>query len=123
MPVKKIIFFVILLLYQTTSYSQSISFNNLNAKNFSKYFSGIIASENNDNLRSLQFFEETKILLNKHDSYLKNYIYSLILEKKISKAIKVLKTNNEKKNSIFFEAKLLLVIDSIKKGDFDKSNL
>ena len=101
MSVKKIIFFVIFLLYQTTSYSQSNSFNNLNAKNFSKYFSGIIASENNDNSRSLQFFEETKILLNKHDSYLKNYLYSLILEKKISKAIKVLKTNNEKKIQSF----------------------
>ena len=123
MPVKKIIFFVIFLLYQTTSYSQSISFNNLNAKNFSKYFSGIIASENNDNSRSLQFFEETKILLNKHDTYLKNYLYSLILEKKISKAIKVLKTNNKENDSNFFEAKLLLVIDSIKKGDFDKSSL
>ena len=42
MSVKKIIFFVIFLLYQTTSYSQSNSFNNLNAKNFSKYFSELL---------------------------------------------------------------------------------
>ncbi len=124
MYVKKIIFFIVIcILYQTTSFSKSISFDRIDSKIFSKYFSGIIASEINDNSKSLEFFEESKILLKKHDLYLKKYIQSLVLENKIPKAIKTLKKDRGKENLNFFEAYLLLIIDSIKNGDFEKANI
>jgi tetratricopeptide (TPR) repeat protein len=46
----------------------------------------------------------------------------LVLENKVSQAINVLKNNNGKSNSIFFDAYLLLVLDSLKKNDFEKTD-
>ena len=111
---------IILLLYQTPLNSKSASFDNFNSKNLSSYFSGIVAFENKNNPKALNFFNSSKILLNKHDPYLKRYIYSLVLENKISQAINIIKQNENKKNSIFFESYMLLIIDSLKKGDLNK---
>ena len=88
-------------MYQSALYSQSISSNKFNSKNFSKYFSGIIAFENQNNSDALKFFDSSKILLNEHDPYLKKYISSLVLENKISRAINLIKSNKEKKILIF----------------------
>ena len=54
-------------------------------------------------------------MINKHEPYLERYIYSLVLEKKIKDAINVIKKNKDKKNSNFFDANLLLILDSLKK--------
>ncbi len=110
---------IILILYQNPLYSKSTSFDNLNYKNLSKYFSGIIAFENKDNSEALEFFNSSKILINKHDPYLKRYIYSLVLENKVSQAINIIKTNKDKNNTNFFDANLLLVLDSLKKNDYE----
>ncbi len=123
MFVKKIKFtFIVFLLYQTTLYSKSNSFSEFNSKNLSKYFSGIVAFENKDNAEALDFFSSSKILLNKHDPYLKKYIYSLVLENKVSQAINVIKANKDKSNINFFDAHLLLILDSIKKNDYEKAS-
>ena len=122
MFLKKIIFILIInLLYQTTLHSKSNSFEYFNSKNLSKYFSGIIAFENKDNQIALDFFNSSKILLNKHDPYLKRYIYSLVLENKVSQAINVVKNNKNKSNTNFFDANLLLILDSLKKNDYKKA--
>ncbi len=124
MSFKKIKFLtVILLLYQTPIYSKSNSFNDVNSKNLSKYFSGIIALENKDNSIALDFFNSSKALINKHDPFLKRYVYSLVLEDKVLQAINVVKNNIHKSNSNFFDAYLLLIIDSLKKKDFEKVNI
>ena len=65
-------------------YSKSNSFDEFNSKNLSKYFSGIVAFENKNNSKALDFFNSSKILINKHDPYLKRYVYSLVLENKVS---------------------------------------
>ncbi len=117
----KIIF--IILLYQTPLYSKNTSFDNFNSKNFSNYFSGIVAFENRNNSNSLKFFESTKILLNQHDLFLKRYITTLVLEEKIPKAINVVKNNLRKSNTNFFDAYLLLIIDSFKNNKFDEAEL
>ena len=114
---------IFLLLYQTPIHSKSISFNEFDSKNLSKYFSGIIAFDNKSNLKALNFFNSSKILLNKHDPYLKRYTYSLILDDKIPHAINLIKKNKEKKNSNFFDAKLILILDSLKRNDFSKAYL
>ena len=123
MFLKKIKFIlIILLLYQTPLYSKSTSFKDFNSKNLSKYFSGIVAFENKDNSIALDFFNSSKILINKHDPYLKRYIYSLVLDNKVSQAIKIVKNNKNKSNTSFFDAYLLLILDSLKKDDFEKAS-
>ena len=109
---------VILILYQTPLYSKS---NNFNSEGLSKYFSGIVAFENKDNSLALDFFNSSKILVNKHDPYLKRYVYSLVLENKVSQAINMIKNNKDKDNSNFFDAYLLLILDSLKKNDLKKA--
>ena len=124
MFIKKIkLILIIILFYQSPLYSKSTSFDNFNQKNLSKYFSGIVAFENQDNLNAINFFNSSKILLNKHDPYLKKYISSLVLGNKAPQAINVIKKNLGKNNSNFFEAYLLLILDSIKKDNFDQANI
>ena len=121
---KKIKFILIfLLLYQTPLYSKSTSFNDYDAKILSKYFSGMVAFENRDNSKALDFFNSSKIMINQHNPYLKRYVMSLVLEKKVTQAINLIKQNKGKSNSNFFNAYLLLIIDSLKKNDFDQAKI
>ena len=113
---------IISILYQTPLYSKSTSFSDFNSKNLSKYFSGIVAFENSANSKALEFFNSSKILLNKHDPFLKRYIYSLVLENKVSQAINVIKNNKDQNNTNFFDAYLLLILDSLKKNDFQTTD-
>ena len=85
------LFVAITLLYQTPVYSKSASFYEFNSRDLSNYFSGIVASENNNNSDALKFFNASRILLKKHDAYLSRYIYSLVLENKVAQAINVVK--------------------------------
>ena len=122
MFIKKISFiFIIITFYQTSLYSKSTSFDNINKKYLSKYFSGIVASENNNNSKALKFFNSSKILIGKHNPYLKKFTYSLVLNNKIPTAINIIKKNEKKKNSDFFEANLLLIIDNLKKNNLDQA--
>ena len=122
MFLKKIKFILIILLfYQNPLYSKSNSFNDFNSKNLSKYFSGIVAFENEDNSKALNYFNTSKILINKHDVFLKRYFYSLVLENKISQAINLIKNNKKKDNINFFDAYLILIIDSLKKNNLEKA--
>ena len=120
---KKIKFILVLLLfYQTALYSKSTSLNKINSKNLSNYFSGIVAFENEDNSQALDFFSSSKILMNNHEPYLQKYVYSLVLDNKVSQAINIIKRNLNKKNSNFFDAHLLLIVDSLKRNDLKKAS-
>ena len=120
MCLKKVLTAIIFILfYQTHLYSKSNSFNNFNPKNLSNYFSGIVAFENKKNSDALNFYNSSKILINQHDPYLKRYVTSLVLENKVSQAINVIRLNKENENTKFFDAYLLLIIDSLKRGNFD----
>jgi len=120
---KKIKFFLIVFLfYQTHLYSKSNSFNDLDTKNLSRYFSGIVAFGNKNNSEALDFFNSTKTLINTHDPFIQRYISSLILENKISKAINIIKQHKENKNLNFFDAYLLLIVDSLNRKNLDQAN-
>ncbi len=115
---KKIIIILIsFLLYQTPLLSKSTSFNKFNSEDLSKYFSGIVAFENENSSKALDFFNSSKILLNQHEPYLEKLVETLILQDKVSQAINLIKINNKKNNSKFFEAYILLALDSLKKND------
>ena len=118
MLLKNIKFIILIFLfYQTPVNSKSVSFDDFNSKNLSRYFSGIVAYENKDNSSALNFFNSSKILLDQHDPFLKRYIYSLVLENKISQAINIIKSNKNKNNTYYFDAHLLLIIDYLKKNN------
>ncbi|MDB4594367.1 hypothetical protein OAH52_00150 [Candidatus Pelagibacter sp.] len=107
--------------YQTPVYSKSASFNDFNSRDLTNYFSGIIAYENKNNTDALKFFNASKILINKHDSYLKRYVYSLVLENKVAQAINIINNSKDKNNIDFFNAYILLAVDSLKKNNFKKA--
>ena len=119
---KKIIIILIsLLLYQSPLLSKSTSLSEFNSKNLSNYFSGTIALENKNNSTALDFFNSSKILINKHDPYLEKLVMTLVLEDKVLQAINLIKINNTKNNSQFFEAYILLALDSLKKNNINKA--
>ena len=113
---------IIFISYQTPLYSKSATFNDFNSRDLSNYFSGIVAFENQDNSEALKFFNLTKVLINKHDSYLKRYVNSLVLDNKVPQAINVLNNNANKSNSDFYDAYIILIIDSLKKNNFKKAD-
>ena len=115
------IIIILFLFYQSHVYSKSISLEDFNHKSFSKYFSGVVAFENKNNSKALDFFNSSKILLDYHDPYFKRYISSLVLEKKIPQAINIIKKNKGENKSNFFDAYLLLIIGNLKKNNLHKA--
>ncbi len=113
---------LIFISYQTPLYSKSATFNEFNSRDLSNYFSGIVAFENRDNSEALKFFNLTRVLINKHDSYLKRYVNSLVLDNKVPQAINALNNNSKKSNSDFYDAYIILTIDSLKKNNFKKAD-
>ena len=110
---------IILLFYQNTLFTKSNSFEKIDSKNLSKYFSGIVAFGNKKNSEALDFFNSSKILIKNHDPFLKRYVSSLVLENKVLQAIQIIKQNYENENIEFFDSYLLLIIDSLKKNELD----
>ena len=121
MLVKFLKFILILLIYQSPLYSKNNTLNDFNPRFLSNYFSGIVAYENSDNSQALKFFNSSKFLIKQHEIYLEKYTFALVLNGKVKKAINQIKQNSTKDNSNFFQANLLLAIDSLKKGDYKSS--
>ena len=98
----KIFFLILLLTYQSSVYSKNKDINEFNSKNVSSYFSALVYYDNQKNIDALKFFKLSDSLINRHDSYLKNYVFSLVMEGKIMKSIKLLKQFSGEENSDFF---------------------
>ncbi len=119
---KKICLFLIIFLYQTFCYAKTTENIEFNHKYLSNYFSAILSINNQDDKDSLKYLNNTKGLVKTHESYLENYLISLVLNNKIDTAFKKavqLKANETN----FFEAKMLLALNFIKKKDFSSSIL
>ncbi len=121
MLIKFFKFALILLFYQGPLYSKSKTLNDFNLHHLSNYFSGIVAYENNDNSQALKFFKSSKSLIKQHDSYLENYVYTLVLEGKVQQATSEIKQNLTEGNSNFFEAHLVLALESLKRKNYKRS--
>ena len=118
----KIFFIIVTLLYQSTAYSKSTDNNEFNHKYLSNYLSALLSYDKHNNELALEYFNSSKNLLNKHDKFLKKYVFSLVSDGQISKAIKHIQYSKNKNNSSFFEANLLLVLDSFNKKNFAKTS-
>ena len=118
----KIFFIIVTLLYQSTAYSKATDNYEFNHKYLSSYLSALLSYDNQNNDLALKYFNSSKNLLNEHDQFLKKYVFSLVADGQISKAIKYIQYSKNKNNSNFFEAKLLLVLDSLNKKNFVKTS-
>jgi len=118
----KIFFIIVTLLYQSTAYSKATDNNEFNLKYLSSYLSALLSYDNQNNDLALKYFNSSKNLLNEHDQFLKKYVFSLVADGQISKAIKYIQYSKNKNNSNFFEVKLLLVLDSLNKKNFVKTS-
>ncbi len=114
----KIFYIIFALLYQTVGYTKTNDKNDFNYKYLSSYFSALISFDNQKNIKALEFFESSKYLKKRHDNYLKEYVYSLVLDGQIKKAVNQVKSSHNSKNSNFFEGKLLIVLDLMNKKKY-----
>ena len=112
----KFLFFCSIIFYQNISYSKSFD-----EKNVYNYFSALVSLDINNNIESLNYFNSSKKLKESHPSYIKKYLFSLVLSEKINKAVNEIKFINNKKFADFFEAHLLLVLDNIKKEKYKEA--
>ncbi len=116
--------FLILFLFIFSNEAKSKNNQNIefSVNELSNYFSAVVSYGNQNNEEALKYFKSSRNLLNKHEEYLRQYIFSLVLNQNVNRAIQEIKFSENKKNSIFFESYLLLFLDSIKKKDYEKSN-
>ncbi len=121
---KKILFILVIFLYHSNLYS-SLNVNKFNQKYLSNYFSGLVSYNNNENNKALKFFNSSKKLLSTHESIFIKYIYSLVENDQITKAINETEKAKLNTNFNFFEANILSYVDNIEKKDFiaAKSNI
>ena len=117
----KIILTIFFIFFTFEVKSKNIYSNDFNSKDLSNYFSGVISYNNQKNEQALKYFKSSKQLLNKHEEYFKRLIFSLVLNQNVDRAIQEIKFLRNKNQSKFFEAQLLLLIDSINKKNFDKT--
>ncbi len=108
--------FCLVFFYQNSSYSK-----NFDEKNVDNYFSALISLNENKSYESLKYFNLSKELKEYHPSYIENYVYSLVVSGNVNKAITEIKSTKNKNLNDFFDAHLLLLLDSIKKKEFNKS--
>ena len=118
----KIFYIIFALLYQTVGYTKTSDKNDFNYKYLSSYFSALISFDNQKNNKALEFFESSKYLKKKHNNYLKEYVYSLVLDGQIKKAVNQIKSSRNAKNSNFFEGKLLIVLDLMNKKKYAQAS-
>ena len=117
----KIILIIFFIFFTFEAKPKNIYSNDFNSKDLSNYFSGVISYNNQKNEQALKYFKSSKQLLNKHEEYFKRLIFSLVLNQNVDRAIQEIKFLRNKNQSKFFEAQLLLLIDSINKKNFDKT--
>ncbi len=115
----KIIIFVVFYIYQTSANSKTLDDSDFNPKYLSSYLSAIILKNNHSSEDSIKYFKSSKILINKHEQYLKKYVTSLTTSGEVQKSINTIKQN--KNNANFFEANLLLILNNFKKKEFRKN--
>ena len=119
----KLVSVIIFCLYQNTLYSKTTTDFDFNPKYLSNYLSALLAHGNQNNNKAIKYFNKSRYLVDKHNKYLKNYVFSLVLNGEVKNAIKQIKSRKNQNNTKFFEAQILLLIDSLQKKKFKKSDL
>ena len=118
---KLISIYSLTLCFQIICIPNSLAQVDFDEKNIANYFSGSVSLNNNDNFQAVKYFNSTKNLKNTHENFNRNYIISLVLDGKVSKSVSELKSTSEQKYSNFFNLNLILILEEIKRNNFDKA--
>ena len=118
---KLISIYSLTLCFQIVCIPNSLAQVDFDEKNIANYFSGSVSLNNNDNFQAVKYFNSTKNLKNTHENFNRNYIISLVLDGKVAKSVSELKATSEQKYSNFFNLNLILILEEIKRNNFDKA--
>ena len=89
-------------------------------ENISNYFLGIVSANNNFNNEALRYLKKVESLKNKHSKFNVEFVRILVLLEKFDEAF-IFSKSVWDENELFFEADLLLGLDSFKKKDYKNS--
>ena len=81
------IIFIIITFFFTNQANSKVSDKNFNKSEIANYLSAIISYNSQQNKESLNYYNSSKALLRKHENYLKQYVFSLVVNDKIKRAI------------------------------------
>ena len=118
---KLISIYSLTLCFQIVCIPNSLAQVDFDEKNIANYFSGSVSLNNNNNFLAVKYFNSSKNLKNTHENFNRNYIISLVLDGKVSKSVSELKFTSEQKYSNFFNLNLILILEEIKRNNFDKA--
>ena len=114
----KILVILLFILYQTQLQSKETTFIEFNQRYLSNYFSALFYSNNQDSQKALKHFNLSKDLIFKHDNFFLNYIFSLVENNQVNKALVEIEKYSKKKSLKNFEINLLKVTREISNKNF-----
>ena len=75
----KLVSIIIFFLYQNSLYSKTTVDVDFNPRYLSNYFSALLAYDNQNNNEAIKYFDSSKNLIKKHEKFLKQYVWHVIL--------------------------------------------
>ena len=114
-----ILFFVTIFLIQLEAFARD-SKALYTRENISNYFLGIVSANNNFNNEALRYLKKVESLKNRHSKFNVEFVRMLVLLEKFDEAF-IFSKSVWDENELFFEADLLLGLDSFKKKDYKNS--
>ena len=114
-----ILFFLTIFLIQLEAFARD-SKALYTRENISNYFLGIISANNNFNNKALRYLKKVESLKNRHSKFNVEFVRTLVLLEKFDEAF-IFSKSIWDENELFFEADLLLGLDSFKKKDYKNS--
>ena len=114
-----ILFFLTIFLIQLEAFARDSKVL-YTRENISNYFLGIISANNNFNNEALRYLKKVESLKNRHSKFNVEFVRMLVLLEKFDEAF-IFSKSIWDENELFFEADLLLGLDSFKKKDYKNS--
>ena len=114
-----ILFFLTIFLIQLEAFARD-SKALYTRENISNYFLGIVSANNNFNKEALRYLKKVESLKNRHSKFNVEFVRMLVLLEKFDEAF-IFSKSVWDENELFFEADLLLGLDSFKKKDYKNS--
>ena len=114
-----ILFFLNIFLIQLEAFARD-SKAPYTRENISNYFLGIVSANNNFNKEALRYLKKVESLKNRHSKFNVEFVRMLVLLEKFDEAF-IFSKSVWDENELFFEADLLLGLDSFKKKDYKNS--
>ena len=114
-----ILFLLTIFLIQPEAFARDSKIQ-YSGKNISNYFLGMLSVNKDHNKEALKYLNKVQLLKGRHSKYNIEFVRTLVLLEKFDKAVAFSKSVWDE-NELFFEADLLLGLDSFLRKDFKDS--